>query len=138
MNTNYKKKDSTKCLKATDNKNWWSSVDTECSSLEGNNYISGKFDFIGIENQMFANGYSNAWTLREHYRSQNQVDFANLYASTPTQWYPTKAPPLIIEISKFLSVNTRTPLSSTSIDAKTAIAKIIKNKKESNFILRNG
>lgn len=38
MNTNYKKKD-TKCLNATDNKNWWSSVDTQCSSLEGN-YIS--------------------------------------------------------------------------------------------------
>jgi hypothetical protein len=36
MNTHYKKKDSTKCLKATDNENWWSSVDTECSSLEGN------------------------------------------------------------------------------------------------------
>jgi len=39
MNTNYKKKD-TKCLNATDNENWWSSVDTQCSSLEGNNYIS--------------------------------------------------------------------------------------------------
>jgi len=40
--------------------------------------------------------------------------------------------------SKFSSVNTRTPLSSTSIDAKAAIAKIIKNKKESNFILSDG
>jgi hypothetical protein len=36
-----KTKHEKKCLKATDNKNWWSSVDTDCSPLQ-NNFISGK------------------------------------------------------------------------------------------------
>jgi hypothetical protein len=44
MKTTYKKKDGINCLKATDNQNWWSSVDTKCSSLEGYSNISGKFE----------------------------------------------------------------------------------------------
>jgi hypothetical protein len=40
MKTN--KKYGVNCSKATDNKNWGSSVDTSCSSLEGNNFITGK------------------------------------------------------------------------------------------------
>ena len=44
MKTTHKKKDGTNCLNATDNQNWWSSVDTKCSSLEGYSNISGKFE----------------------------------------------------------------------------------------------
>jgi len=40
MYSTYKKKDSINCFKETDNQNWWSSVDTQCSSLEGNTYAS--------------------------------------------------------------------------------------------------
>jgi len=39
-----KKKDNINCLKATDNQNWWSSVDTNCSLLEGYSNISGKYE----------------------------------------------------------------------------------------------
>jgi len=52
MNTNYKKKD-TKCLNATDNENWWSSVDTQCSSLEGNNYISKNIESFNNFGQQY-------------------------------------------------------------------------------------
>jgi hypothetical protein len=45
-----KTKHEKKCLKATDNENWWSSVDTDCSPLQ-NNFISGRnmesFENIG-------------------------------------------------------------------------------------------
>ena len=43
-------KNENKCLKATDNQNWWSSVDTTCSPLQENNIISGNKHMESFEN----------------------------------------------------------------------------------------